>query len=143
MLKSPTVVPYNRNLMARPAGVTRPQTALVVDDDKQVLSLVGRWLKNAGYEVSTCDDFGAAKQRVRDGGSEVLIVDVRLQGFNGIHLAILARELRPETRIVVLSGWDDAVLRQEANACGATYLCKPLKAEQLLAAIEAPPQAAS
>ena len=35
------------------------------------------------------------RELVRSCGSEVLIVDVRLQGFNGIHLAILARELRP------------------------------------------------
>jgi two-component system response regulator RegA len=111
-------------------------SAFVVDDDKQVAMLVARWLSNAGYSVSTCGDFAEAKRRILADSPPVLIVDVRLQGFNGIHLAILARQTNPQARIVVLSGYDDPVLRHEAVACGATYLLKPLKAEELLTAIE-------
>jgi len=111
-------------------------SALVVDDDKQVSSLVARWLSTAGYEVRTCEEFDDARRWILDEGPAVLVVDVRLQGFNGIHLAILARQLRPQTRIVVLSGWDDPVLRREASACGAHYLCKPLTSADLLAALE-------
>ena len=95
------------------------KSALVVDDDKQVSSLVARWLSKAGYDVSTCEDFGAARERILNDTPPILIVDVRLAGFNGLQLAILARQLHPETRIVVLSGWDDPVLRKEATACGA------------------------
>ena len=113
------------------------KAALVVDDDNQVSTLLARWLTNAGYEVSTCGEFEDAKRRILESGPPVLIVDVRLQGFNGIHLAILARQLKPDTKVVVLSGLDDPVLRREASACGAAYLCKPLKAEELLAAIDA------
>jgi DNA-binding response OmpR family regulator len=112
------------------------KSALVVDDDKQVSSLVARWLSKAGYDVSTCEEFGTARERILNDAPPVLIVDVRLAGFNGIQLAILARQLHPETRIVVLSGWDDPVLRKEATACGAVYLCKPLNSDELLAAIE-------
>src|SRR6266496_6437230 len=105
------------------------KSALVVDDDKQVSSLVARWLSKAGYDVGTCADFAGARERILKDRPPVLIVDVRLEGFNGIQLAILARQLRPETRIVVLSGWDDPVLRKEASACGALYLCKPLNSD--------------
>jgi two-component system response regulator RegA len=117
------------------------KAALVVDDDKQVSSLVARWLSKAGYDVSTFEQFGAARERILSDAPLVLVVDVRLEGFNGIQLAILTRQLQPEARIVVLSGFDDPVLRKEASACGAVYLCKPLSAEDLLAAIE--PQSGS
>ena len=114
------------------------KSALVVDDDRQISDLLARWLEGAGYQVSTCLDFEDARRRILDeNGPLVLVVDVRLEGYNGIHLAILARQLRPDSRIVVLTGWDDPVLRREARACGAAYLCKPLDAEKLLAAIEA------
>ncbi len=112
------------------------KSALVVDDDKQVSGLLSRWLSTAGYDVKACDGFEDARQQITEGRPDVLIVDVRLKGFNGIHLAILARQLRSDSQIVVLSGWDDPVLRREANACGATYLCKPLKADELLGALE-------
>jgi two-component system response regulator YesN len=112
------------------------RSALVVDDDPQVAALVSRWLTAAGYLVTTTDDFEEAKRRVVGRTDlSVLVVDVRLGGFNGIYLAILARQQVPTVRIVVLSGWDDPVLRKEADACGAVYLCKPITANDLLASI--------
>ena len=116
------------------------KSALVVDDDKQVSGLLGRWLSGAGYHVTTCDEFEDARRRILEDQPGVLVVDVRLEGFNGIHLAILARQMRSDARIVVLSGWDDPVLRREASACGATYLLKPLKSDELLGAVGPPPK---
>ena len=110
-------------------------SAFVVDDDKLVSALVATWLSKAGYAVKTCDNFGEAKQRILADSPPVLVVDVRLEGFNGIHLALLARQQNPATRIVVLSGFDDPVLRRDAIAIGAPYLLKPLNSAELLAAI--------
>ena len=108
------------------------KSALVVDDDRQVSALLERWLTNTGHTVTTINGFEDAKRRILEGEElSLLIVDVRLEGFNGIHLAILGRQRWPDLRIVVLSGWDDPVLRQEASSCGATYLCKPVTAEDL------------
>src|SRR5205807_1677792 len=66
---------------------------------------------------------------------EVVIVDVRLGEFNGLQLALMARRCRPEARIVVISGWDDPVLKNHAAECGAVYLVKPFTSSELLAAI--------
>jgi DNA-binding response OmpR family regulator len=110
-------------------------SAFVVDDDKFVAALVASWLSKAGYDVKTSGSFAEAKEQILAQSPPILIVDVRLEGFNGIHLAILARELNPDTRIIVLSGYDDPVLRRDAVALGATYLVKPLKSEDLLEAI--------
>jgi DNA-binding response OmpR family regulator len=110
--------------------------AIVVDDDRHVATLVARWLSKGGYVVETYNAFEEAKQRIQADRPGVLVVDVRLEGFNGLHLAILARHLNPDARIVVLSAFDDPALRREAATCGAMYLLKPLKAEELLAALE-------
>ena len=110
--------------------------AFVVDDDRQISALVARWLSENGHAVQTYNEFEEAKRRIEVDMPTVLVVDVRLRGFNGIHLAILARQLNPDARIVVLSGFDDPVLWREAAGCGATYLLKPLKAAELLAAVE-------
>jgi len=61
---------------------------------------------------------------------------VRLGDFNGLQLAILARQRYPNARIVVMSAWDDPVLKRDAAQCGASYLVKPFNAPQLLTAIE-------
>ena len=50
-----------------------------------------------------------------------MVADVRLGDFNGIQLGILAKNAWPDVRIVIMSGWDDPVLRHEAEQLGASY----------------------
>jgi DNA-binding response OmpR family regulator len=109
--------------------------AMVVDDDCSILKIGARWLTSAGYEVETAAEFDEARCRIETSRPDVLIVDVRLRNFNGLQLAILARVARPDIHVVMISGWDDPVLRREANACGAAFVCKPFSAAQLLEAI--------
>jgi DNA-binding response OmpR family regulator len=108
--------------------------ALVVDDDAAFAGLVAAWLEAAGYAVETAVDFATAKRRV-SGPKDVLIVDVRLEEYNGLQLAIQARSIDATIRIIVMSGWDDPVLRAQATAIGADFLLKPFDAEQLLRAV--------
>jgi two-component system response regulator RegA len=110
---------------------------MVVDDDRAVLSLTARWLVDAGYEATTASTFEDAAQALEAHRPDVLIIDVRLGEFNGLQLAFRARELYPDVRIVMVSGWDDPVLRADALGCGASYLCKPLSPRSLLEAISA------
>ena len=117
---------YNEALMKR---------ALVVDDDPSLLALITEWLTAAGYAVESAGDFATAKQRL-SGRQDLLVVDVRLKAFNGLQLAILARAGDAAMRIVVMTGWDDPVLRTEATSIGAVFLPKPFDEQQLLRVVE-------
>src|SRR5262245_36758955 len=109
---------------------------LVIDDDRQTLDLVARWLAAAGFDVLTAGTFGEGKLHIKD-AIDVLVVDVRLHGFNGLQLATRARVDQPDMRIVVVSGWEDPVLMREAAALGAVFLAKPFSEEELLTAVGA------
>ena len=63
---------------------------------------------------------------------DALVVDVRLGPHNGLQLAWLLRSLRPDARIVVMSGFDDATLRQEAQRVDAPFLLKPFPGRVLV-----------
>jgi DNA-binding response OmpR family regulator len=107
---------------------------LVIDDDRQTLDLVARWLAAAGFQVQTAGTFGEGKLHIKD-AIDVLVVDVRLHGFNGLQLATRARTDHSDMRIVVVSGWEDPVLMREAAALGAIFLTKPFSEEELLHAV--------
>ena len=107
---------------------------LVVDDDLDLLALMTGLLAAAGYAVETAANFATAKLRMSR-PKEVLIVDVRLEEFNGLQLAIQARSNDATMHIVVMSGWDDPVLRAEATSIGAVFLPKPFDRQQLLRAV--------
>lgn len=110
---------------------------LVVDDDSQVLSLMGRWLAAAGYDVVLLDNFNDARMEIHVCAPDIAVIDVRLADFNGLQLGLLAREAKPDVRLVFVSGWDDAVLRREATKLHAAYVQKPLlSAADLLAVVD-------
>ena len=112
------------------------ELALVADDDPQVLAITARWLMTAGYNVVTASDFADARAQIRLREPGIVIADVRLGEFNGIQLGLLAREIRPDVRVVIISGFDDTVLRRDARDIGAAFLQKPLRAAALLVAVE-------
>lgn len=115
--------------------------ALVVDDDQQFLGLMDGWLTAAGYDVVACCRYEEARTYLAAHHPTVLIANVRLGAFNGLHLVLIAKDTDPATRAVVLSMHDDTVLRREARALGASYLVKPITSGQLLESLSAPPSA--
>jgi len=62
----------------------------------------------------------------------VLITDVRLGHFNGLQLVVMRP---PSTAAVVVSGYWDRTLDEEARRNGALYLLKPVAPEKLLDAV--------
>lgn len=105
---------------------------LIVDDDRDLLYLLTEAFQNAGYQVVGASDFTSARVSLRTHRLTALLTDVRLGEYNGIQLALLARELHPDIKVVVFSGFDDPVLRDEAERVGAPFVVKPVSSETLI-----------
>jgi DNA-binding NarL/FixJ family response regulator len=69
-------------------------------------------------DVDVCRDFSRARERLLNQPPDLLITNVRLHEYNGLHLVHLAT---PHTRCVVYSPHDDLVLAREVQAAGAFY----------------------
>src|SRR3954463_1321383 len=105
---------YAQSREPKSIQMTEGRRALVVDDDQRVLAMLSRWLRDAGYDVTSASTLVEARARIDEDPPDALVVDVRLREFNGIQLAVRARATSPSMRIVVVSGYDDPVLRREA-----------------------------
>lgn len=112
------------------ASVT--QHVLIVDDESPVLDAIRAAFERAGRTVTACRTFKEAREQLSTSSFDALVTDIRLGAFNGIQLAIIARHLDPDMAIVVFSGIDDPVLREEADKIGAPFLLKPVTSERLL-----------
>lgn len=120
-----------------PVEQTTRRQILLVDDDESLLDAFTRALSaEKRYDVVPCATFEEARRRLRERSFDVLLTDVRLGAFNGIQLVVLAKDMNPTTQLVVFSGFDDEVLRAEAQHLGATYLVKPVSPTQLVDLIE-------
>ena len=117
-------------------GQKRSCRILVVDDQKAILDGLAMFFRRAEKCVTACRTFEEARQALRSSSFDALLTDVRLGAYNGLQLALIARQQNPAIRIVVFSGVDDPVLREEATRLSATYVLKPIRGQELLALIE-------
>lgn len=106
---------------------------LIVDDDEACLSGMKQLLEMAGHEALVASTFEEGRRVLRSAAPDILIADVRLGSFNGLQLIATNAVNIP---VIVISGFDDAVLQAEARAMGADYLVKPISPATLLERIE-------
>ena len=87
------------------------------------------WLTEAGYDVALVTTFGAAKVQL-ELGVHLVIAELRLAEFNGLHLASRAQARSIPTIVV---GVADPVLERDARQMGVTYMSGDVDREYLLA----------
>jgi DNA-binding response OmpR family regulator len=116
---------------------------LVVDDQPDVLRTLAHLVASGGYDVDTRLKFDEAKHYIDVTPPDLLVVDVRLGAYNGLQLALHMRNVRPEAPIVVLSAYDDPMIRKETERIGARWLSKPISRKVLLDCLAGGPESTS
>jgi DNA-binding NtrC family response regulator len=109
----------------------RTGTVVIVDDDVSCLVAVEQILKHWGLDTRTFRAFEDARAYLSHARPAAVIVDVRLGNYNGLQLIHFSRQNSPDTQWLVVSGFDDPVLRSEADRLGATFFTKPLDLQRL------------
>lgn len=104
---------------------------VLVDDDAASLEVLNELVHAWGLHADAFGTFDEARTSLLAEPADVLIVDIRLGAFNGLHLAHLARLRNPDMHVIAVSGFDDPVLRAEAASIGAAYLVKPIEPRKL------------
>lgn len=133
-------MPVKPESATRTNGAAVPdKTILVVDDDSDVLKLVGLILTTRGYEVITATSADQALRKARnlDGPPDLLLTDVVMPGLSGPMLADKLSEQHPHLRVLFMSGYDDRqVVRRYVKERGFALIPKPFTADQLSAKVE-------
>src|SRR5215510_12391542 len=112
------------------------RTALLVDSDPVQRASTARLLRSLGYTVIVASTFGDARRYLLATESlSLLVADVRLGEFNGLHLAFRARAAHPNVSIVITDRAFDGTLQAEAHRMGGNYLAKPFTPSELEALV--------
>jgi DNA-binding response OmpR family regulator len=104
---------------------------LLVESDPERLSMLAhasRWIAS----VDGCSDFSVARRRLLAEAPDLLITNIRLGAYNGLHLVHLAAATGLATRTIVYTDAPDPVLLREAQEAGA-FVESPRKFAQALA----------
>jgi two-component system cell cycle sensor histidine kinase/response regulator CckA len=127
---------------ARPDAVAPPApltgTLLVVEDDDVLRGLIRTMLETGGYDVLTArsGEEALAFAEAFGAGIDALVTDVIMPGMRGPELAGRLRALRPELRVVFVTGYSDDPPEHDLRP-GDLLLTKPFGMEALLGAVSA------
>jgi two-component system phosphate regulon response regulator OmpR len=110
---------------------------LVVDDDKRLRDLIGRYLTEQGYRVTTAVDAADGRAKMAGITFDLLVLDVMMPGESGLELSRSLREssLVPILLLTAMGESTDRIAGLETGA--DDYLVKPFEPRELLLRISA------
>ncbi|HEX6769641.1 MAG TPA: response regulator, partial [Candidatus Binatia bacterium] len=92
---------------------------LVVDDEASQRELVSGYLKKQGFEVFTAAGGESALELFRQAPMELILTDQRMPGLSGLDLLKAAREINPETQVIVMTAYGSVETAVAAMRDGA------------------------
>lgn len=117
---------------------------LIVEDDDPLRDRLARAFAERRLEVRSARTAEEAARLATEDPPELVLLDLRIGADNGLGLISTLRALDPATRVVVLTGYGSVATAVQALRLGAVhYLTKPADADEILAAFDQPPEAAS
>lgn len=105
---------------------------LVVDDDRHICEAMADYLRSLGHRTETAMTCRSAIDRIKDFNFHVVVCDVNLPDQDGFHLLEWVVANRPETSVILLTGYGTIESAVEAIRIGAfDYLTKPVIDDEL------------
>lgn len=104
--------------------MTAHSRALVVAPTPEIAQRLVCWLSTRGHEVVLLNDFASARRELDARPPSLLVTELKLGAFNGLHLTLRARARFPGMSAIVI-GEADCVLQAEAREQHTRYLVRP------------------
>jgi two-component system, OmpR family, response regulator len=115
----------------------RPRV-LVVDDEPGVVSFVARALRARNFEVDVAGGGDDALRLVRSRRYDVVLLDLRMPGMNGVVVLKRLMAARPDQKVVVVSAAADTRIKVRCLELGASdFVAKPFELAELVARVAA------
>ena len=105
---------------------------LILDDEKGTCGHIGEFFKYRGYTVFTTTSGKKALEVIDKQKPQILLLDIKMEGINGLEVLKKAKENNPNTKTIMITGLDDEATKLQAKELGADeYIIKPYSFDML------------
>jgi CheY-like chemotaxis protein len=98
---------------------SRKLMILIADDNPQIRQTIKDVLNNVSAQFYECSDGSKALELYRRHRPHWVLMDIKMPGMDGITATRMIRKSFPEARIVIVTNYDDLMLRKDAQDAGA------------------------
>jgi len=110
----------------------RKESMLVVEDEKIMREALVDYFSDVGHEVDAADDGKKSLEKVNLKDYNVIIIDLKLPGRDGLSVLQEVRDINPEAKVIIITAYPSIDTEEEARRRGATdYLPKPFELSYL------------
>jgi DNA-binding NtrC family response regulator len=110
---------------------------LIVDDEKDFLEALVARFRLRGFEARGAGDGRAALECLDRVPIEVVVLDLKMPGMDGLEVLRQLKQKHPETEVVILTGHGSSEAGMEGVSLGAfAYMVKPVKLAELVEKVE-------
>ena len=114
------------------------RSLLLLDDDVPLRTRLGRALEQRGFDVALAGSVSDAISEARRRPPAFAVIDLKLEDGSGLKAVSAIREVRPESRVIMLTGYGNIATAVAAVKAGAIdYLAKPADADDVFRALMA------
>jgi CheY-like chemotaxis protein len=96
-------------------------TVLIVEDDRAMRQLIRRMIHDLVENLYECSSGGEAVVAYRTHRPDWVLMDIRMDGVDGLTATLQIITAWPEARVVIVTGYDDGSLRDAAREAGACH----------------------
>jgi two-component system NtrC family sensor kinase len=115
----------------------KPPKILIIDDDPSHCEMVERFLTTYGYGVLTSNDSQEALFLSRSEFFNLVILDIRLPGIDGLFLLSKIKSFSPDTEVIMVTGhWNIETAVQSFKLGAYDYLTKPIELDLLFQVVK-------
>ena len=105
---------------------------LIVDDEKIVRDSLSKWFAEDGYEVGSAADANEALRQMQARRWEIILLDIKMPGMDGMELQVKIREIDPSATIIFITAHASVDTAVRALKTGAfDYVTKPVDPDYL------------
>ncbi len=123
---------YYKNDIYRSYDFEMPQKVLLVDDEQEFVQTLSERLLMRDMGSAVAYDGESALDLINEDEPEVMILDLRMPGIDGIEVLKKVKQSKPEIEVIILTGHGSEKDRKICMDLGAfDYLQKPVKIEKL------------
>lgn len=117
------------------AATVGADSILLVDDTLVLRERLSMAMQQRGFRVETAGNFDEAIEVFRQRPTDLAVLDLRMPGKSGLELLRKLLQMKPDTRIIILSGFGSIPASIDAVRAGAVnFLSKPADADDVLSA---------